>query len=368
MFTSPHLVEMTERIKVNGTDISKEEFVACYHDVMKIVGEEKRDVHPSFFEFLFLMAMDFFGKKGVDIILLETGLGGRLDATNCIKQKDLCIITRIGLDHTEYLGDTISLIAGEKAGIIKEGVPVAFLDDEGDASKVIKSVCDNQNSKYYPFNVKNAEITRAGKQGIDFSLGCSYYRIRGLGLETSALYQVENASLSLIGAHVLLGDELSEEAAKEGLKTARWPARMEMILPDVYLDGAHNIDGTGAFIDSVGNILKASQTVSSNDGKGHRLLLFGAVKDKDYDGMIGRLADSGFFDTVFVSKLESARSLEVRDLKETFIRHGVNDVMCFDDVKEAFDAALSKKAKGDILFIAGSLYLAGQIRDILNNR
>ncbi|MCR4788170.1 MAG: bifunctional folylpolyglutamate synthase/dihydrofolate synthase [Lachnospiraceae bacterium] len=365
MFTSPHLVRMNERIKINGSDISDEDFTACYEDIMDIIKKEGEDKHPSFFEFLFLMAMDWFSKKGVEYILLETGLGGRLDATNCIRQKDLCIITKIGLDHTEYLGDTIEQIAGEKAGIIAEGVPTVFYDNEDESTGVIKEACRAKNSDCYPINVQNAEITSADKQSIDFSLGCRYYRIRGLKLTTSALYQVYNAQLSVMGAYILSDGNLDRKAVREGLLKAFWPGRMEQIMPGVFVDGAHNADGIEAFLSSVRGLSDVPENDGSGKGRTHRLLLFGVVKDKNYDLMIKKIADSKLFDHIFAAPLESARSLSVTELKEAFSLSEVPETEFYDDVKSAFEDALASKGPEDTLYIAGSLYLAGQIKELV---
>ena len=368
MFTSPHLVRMNERIKVNGIDISDEEFTECYDDIMELIKKEGKDRHPSFFEFLFLMAMDHFARKKVDYILLETGLGGRLDATNCIRNKKLCIITRIGLDHTEYLGDTVESIAFEKAGIISEGVPTVYFDDGGVSGDVIRKACRDKNSTCYPINVQNAEIVAVDKQSIDFSLGCRYYRLRGLKLSTCALYQVYNASLAVMGIYVLNEKSLDEDAIYSGLAKTVWPGRMEQIMPGVYLDGAHNDNGIEAFLSSVRGTDDVPDSVKKNDGVSHRLLLFGVVKDKNYDLMIRKIADSKLFDHIFTAPLDSARSLSLRELQDAFA--SINDpcVSFYDDVKSAFDDALLKKRDDNELYIAGSLYLVGQIKELVDHR
>ena len=365
MFTSPHLVRMNERIKVNGQDISDEEFTECYDDIMELIKKEGQDKHPSFFEFLFLMAMDHFAGKNVDYILLETGLGGRLDATNCIRDKKLCIITKIGFDHMEYLGDTLESIAMEKAGIISNGIPTVFFDDGGVSSGVIRKVCADKNSTCYPINVQNAEIVAVDKQSIDFSLGCRYYRLRGLKLSTCALYQVYNASLAVMGMYVLNDGCLNDDAVYRGLKGTIWPGRMEQIMPGVYLDGAHNDNGIEAFLSSVRAMDDVPGSVFKNDGVSHRLLLFGVVKDKNYDLMIRKIADSKLFNHIFAAPLDSARSLSLRELQDAFASINDPSVSFYDDVKSAFDEALAEKRDDDELYIAGSLYLVGQIKELI---
>lgn len=364
MFTSPHLVRMNERIKVNNKEISNEEFTECFEDIKKIVKEEGSVAHPSFFEFLFLMAMDYFSKQKVDYIVLETGLGGRLDATNCIIRKDLSVITKIGMDHMEYLGDTLDKIAYEKAGIIAEGVPVVAYDNKDIAFDVISEVAKNKNSTCYPISSENIKILLQNKQIIDFSIGCRYYRLGGLRLKTAATYQVMNASLAVMAAFCLENEKFSQEIVQSSLLKAFWPGRMEEILPEVYLDGAHNVDGIQAFLASVKSHIFDDESSCSNGGNQHRLLLFSVVKDKEYTKMIDLIVDSKLFDRVYVSPLDSDRKTSLDTLKDAFGKYDI-DAVFFSKVDDAYAKALEDKKSGDILYIAGSLYLVGRIKAIL---
>lgn len=364
MFTSPHLVRMNERIKVNNKEISNEEFTECFEDIKKIVKEEGSVAHPSFFEFLFLMAMDYFSKLKVDYIVLETGLGGRLDATNCIIRKDLSVITKIGMDHMEYLGDTLDKIAYEKAGIIAEGVPVVAYDNKDIAFDVISEVAKNKNSTCYPISSENIKILLQNKQIIDFSIGCRYYRLGGLRLKTAATYQVMNASLAVMAAFCLENEKFSQEIVQSSLLKAFWPGRMEEILPEVYLDGAHNVDGIQAFLASVKSHIFDDESSCSNGGNQHRLLLFSVVKDKEYTKMIDLIVDSKLFDRVYVSPLDSDRKTSLDTLKDAFGKYDI-DAVFFSKVDDAYAKALEDKKSGDILYIAGSLYLVGRIKAIL---
>ena len=364
MFTSPHLVRMNERIKVNNKEISNEEFTECFEDIKRIVKEEGSVAHPSFFEFLFLMAMDYFSKQKVDYIVLETGLGGRLDATNCIIRKDLSVITKIGMDHMEYLGDTLDKIAYEKAGIIAEGVPVVAYDNKDIAFDVISEVAKNKNSTCYPISSENIKILLQNKQIIDFSIGCRYYRLGGLRLKTAATYQVMNASLAVMAAFCLENEKFSQEIVQSSLLKAFWPGRMEEILPEVYLDGAHNVDGIQAFLASVKSHIFDDESSCSNGGNQHRLLLFSVVKDKEYTKMIDLIVDSKLFDRVYVSPLDSDRKTSLDTLKDAFGKYDI-DTVFFSKVDDAYAKALEDKKSGDILYIAGSLYLVGRIKAIL---
>ncbi len=364
MFTSPHLVRMNERIKVNNEEISNEDFVECFEDIKRILKEEGSVAHPSFFEFLFLMAMDYFAKRKVDYIVLETGLGGRLDATNCIIRKDLSIITKIGMDHMEYLGDTLDAIAYEKAGIIAKDVPTVVYDSEDIAFDVISRVVKERNSTCYPISAENIKILLQNKQIIDFSIGCRYYRLGGLRLKTAATYQVMNASLAVMAAFCLENEKFSQEIVQSSLLKAFWPGRMEEILPEVYLDGAHNVDGIQAFLASVKSHIFDDESSYLNGGNQHRLLLFSVVKDKEYTKMIDLIVGSKLFDRVYTAPLDSDRKTDLGTLKDVFGKYDI-DARFFDGVDDAYEQALEDKKPGDILYIAGSLYLVGRIKATL---
>ena len=350
LFTSPHLVSMNERISLNNENISEEDFVRICNRVYEV--SKKTDDFPTFFEFLFLMGMAYFCEKDTDYIVLETGMGGRLDATNSIRNKVLCVITKIGLDHTKYLGDTIEKIAFEKAGIIKEDTPVVFWDNEDESTRVIKDVADSKNSTCYSINRMNIGINGMTKEIIDFHVKCGYYRYDSLIVGTCALYQIYNASLSVLAVKALGDERISDASIKEGLYRSFWPGRMEKIRDNVYLDGAHNPDGIKAFLESV-RVLKT---------EGKRYLLFAAAKDKSYDEMIDLIVDSGLFDKVMAAPFDNSRSLKTDELVKAFDRCSKLDAYVCSSVEEAYEKALLNMNPKDELFIAGSLYLAGKIR------
>ena len=219
-----------------------------------------------------------FEENDINVILLETGLGGRLDVTNCVSRKELCIITEIGLDHTEYLGNTIAKIAGEKAGILRQGVPVVFADHNREASAVIAKKAGQLACPV--FSVSNCDVRKLEfhKKFIDFSFNTRYYGYIKCLLKTCASYQTENAALALRALDVL-GDRLpvSEKALAFGMARAHWQGRMDEVVPDVFIDGAHNEDGILAFLD----------TVRRDGCRGRRLLLFSAVREKQYREIAG---------------------------------------------------------------------------------
>lgn len=357
MFISPHLETMRERILYDGEMIPQESFVKAF-ELVREESDRQKEKHPSFFEFLFLMGMCYFKEKEPDYIILETGLGGRLDATNCIAKPKLCVITEIGFDHMQYLGNTLVEIAGEKAGIIKSGTPVVYLDKREETSRVIEQTAAVLETP--AIAVKKSQIGRPvmRKKSIDFSFSNGYYRYDNLILRTTAAYQTENASVALVAARSLKEERIDDEAVRKGLYDAFWPGRMEEILPHVFLDGAHNEDGIEAFLQSVS--ASAEETK-----KGKRLLLFGVVADKQYDKMIGRIAASDLFSHIAVTVLASDRSASIDKLKVAWAQYKTADCSFHESAEEAFHYIQSIQKEADTIYIAGSLYLVGQIKTLV---
>ena len=359
MFISPHLETMRERILYDGEMIPQESFVKAF-DLVREESDRQKEKHPSFFEFLFLMGMCYFKEKEPDYIILETGLGGRLDATNCIAKPKLCVITEIGFDHMQYLGNTLVEIAGEKAGIIKPGTPVIYLDKREETSRVIEQTAAMLETT--AIAVKKSQIGRPvmRKKSIDFSFSNGYYRYDNLILRTTAAYQTENASVALVAARSLKEERIDDEAVRKGLYDAFWPGRMEEILPRVFLDGAHNEDGIEAFLTSV-----SAANTEQEKAAGKRLLLFGVVADKQYDKMIGRVAASQLFSHIAVTVLASDRSASIDKLKVAWAQYKTADCSFHESAEEAFHYIQSIQKEADTIYIAGSLYLVGQIKTLV---
>lgn len=357
MFTSPHLEVMRERICLGCEMISEEDFMAAFEQVKKETERETPGNHPSFFEFLFLMAMVYFKEKAPEYIILETGLGGRLDATNCIQQPEICVITEVGFDHMQYLGDTLEAIAGEKAGIIKPGTEVVFFDKRPSVTEVLEKFAKKAGSRTIKIGKDSILNVNIHNKNIDFSVHTGYYKYDSLVLDTLAVYQTENASLAVAAAEALgkKDGRISEKSIREGLATAKWPGRMEEVLPGIYLDGAHNVDGIEAFLKTAGQI----------PCKGRRILLFGVVSDKQYETMIEMIAEAGLFDRAAVTVLESDRSASLDKLKVIWRQYEQLPCTFFENAKEAYDYLRSIKGEEDIVCIAGSLYLIGQIKTLM---
>ncbi len=368
VFTSPHLEDVRERFVLEGEMISREMFLEAFLRVYDSMDwpslEAGGGCHPTFFEYLFLMAMLIFSRKKPDYCILETGLGGRLDATNSVAHKEIAVITHIGLDHVEYLGNTLGAIAGEKAGIIREGVPVVYADDCQEVSDVIRERARYLSADAYPVSKIDYRFSKNSNKNIDFSYISRYYGSVTLSIPTIARYQMENCSLALRALEVLaqrqavLGEtqlRLTPEIVRRGVQACFWPGRMEEVLPEVYLDGAHNEDGMRAFLESV----------AADGHEGSRHLLFAVVKDKDYQAMLRRVIGSGLFDRLSVTCLESSRAVAPDVLErelETCPEIKAEQYRC---VSEALRSILTGRIPQERIYIAGSLYLAGEVKAVL---
>lgn len=362
MFISPHLVTMRERMSVNGRMATEQEFLQVFGVVMDKLSDLPSDLaeigyHPSFFEFLFFMAMVFFESKGVEYAVLETGLGGRLDATNSVADKELCVITSIGYDHMEYLGDTLTQIASEKAGIMRAGVPVVYLDKHDGVAKRIEECAKRAGAKTVPVSEQAIKEIKIHHKTIDFSLHLNYYDYIGFTVSTSAVYQVENAALAIKALERLGDGRITLPVMQDGIRKMAWAGRMEEVLPSVYVDGAHNIDGIQAFM----------ETVRLQPCFGQRKLLFSVVKDKQYQAVIEAIASSGLFDKIGVVALRSARALPVEVMEDSFRQYTGIECRAYDSLGTALKELVFSKDDGDRVYIAGSLYLVGEVKALLRS-
>lgn len=382
MFISPHLVDIRERIRVDQELISEEDFVEAFRKVRDCLSGEEGEIfgvenrcrfceevqaaeaeelrsgyHPSYFEYLYFMAMLYFEKKQPDFIILETGLGGRLDATNSFETPCICIITKISLDHTEYLGETLGEIAAEKAGIVKKGIPLVYFANNKDISDVMEKSAEKAETRAFSVNSEEICLKKYDEKGIDFSYYSGYYKYSMFHLSTTALYQTENAALCVKALAVLKERgivDIPGEILHRGLAKARWEGRMEEILPAVYVDGAHNPDGIAAFL----------RSVRADLAKKGRILLYSSLREKACGQMIGEIRDAELFGEIVVTKIESYRAAGTAFLAALF---GGKKVTVIEDVGEAFRYCIGKKTEGMKVYITGSLYLAGQIKALMKD-
>lgn len=360
VFSSPHLVEPTERFRINDREISKEEFLQAFLQVYGYLDwdaiDKQEGYHPTFFEYLFFMAMLLFEKAGLDFVILETGLGGRLDATNAVSHKELTIITKIGLDHTEYLGTTLEEIAREKVGIINPAAPLVFWDNGDEATVEIRANCEKRKVSAHPVSKKDYTYLDFQNKSIDFSYHSRYYNYISLCLRTIARYQMDNACLAIKAVEVLdQGRTVSKQHIQNGIYKAFWAGRMEEVRPDFFVDGAHNADGIDAFLD----------TVRADGYQGQRSLLCSVVKDKDYTQMIQKIAKSGLFHSAYVVQMQSYRAIDPFELVQLWKRYTGQTLKVFDTVKEAVETLLREQTDSMRIYAAGSLYLVGEIKEML---
>ena len=356
-FVSPHLTDVTERFLVDGIPVEEAGFSESFARVKAVTDRLMAEgyAHPTFFEFVFLMAMDLYGRRKPDFVVLETGLGGRLDTTNVIRHPLACVITSISLDHTQYLGDTVELIAAEKAGIIKPGIPVVYDNNDRAAGAVIAAAADRLGSAAY------------GLTAEDSCWGVSF----------AAPYQAMNAALAVKVLEILEIEGVNAEVCRKALASVHWTGRMQQVAPDVWVDGAHNPGGIRAFIQAVkaqnGLAVQEKQSAQQPDqGEQNAAdmhpqiqLLFAAVSDKDYHEMIRLLCTELPPERVTVVQLKSERGLQADALARQFEDAGCSHVTAFDSTKDALKHVLSEKKEGDHLYMVGSLYLIGEILEDL---
>lgn len=352
-FISPHLIVMNERMRINGTMVSDDEFIQLFEETMSAVEELKKEglSHPTFFEFLFGMAMKAFARAEVEYVILETGLGGRLDATNCIKQPILTMITQIGMDHMQYLGDTVTAIAGEKAGIIKSQVPCFYMENEECVNQVIEKRADQMHAPCRKIPKSAYEICEINHNYIAFSCTNAYYEDTTWRLSNIGIYQAANAMMALEAMRYLFPEEKHLEQWQKALSETVWEGRMEEVAPDVYVDGAHNISAIEGFVGSTADRTK------------DYVILFSAVEDKDYEEMIAYLCEHMDAQEYIVTTVEDSRAASCMKLGQVFKEHTLKPVTVIERIEDAVHYALERQ-NGRTIYCLGSLYLAGTIKDL----
>lgn len=355
LYISPHLIRFTERIKVNGKEIEKEE-VSTLTEWMKERIEETGITPPfTFFDFTTAMAFHYFKEKMVDLSVVEVGLGGRLDSTNVIDPL-LSIITNISKDHEEHLGRSLLSIAREKAGIIKKGRPLITAVTQPHVLRLFSRVCREKRTPLFrvgkDFRYQRCEDGSFNYEGL-------HRKLWGLHLNLKGLHQITNATTALGALEVLedLGYPISIEAMVEGLKEVEWPGRLELVCqsPKVLLDGAHNPAGASV----LKNALKEEFQYQ------HLILLIGMMKDKDMESVLRQLAPLA--DHVILSRPHTERAASPHLLKQILGQNG-NKAEVIEDLHEAITKGLSLAGGEDLFCITGSLYTVGEARAYFHPR
>lgn len=342
LFTSPFIEFFEERIRYDGEMISKEELAETVSEV-KDACLSMTDP-PTEFEVLTAIGFVYFKKKKADIVILECGMGGRLDSTNIIPSPLLSVITGIALDHVAFLGDTVEKIAYEKAGIIKPSRPVLYGGKDNAAKEVIKSTALEKSCPYFE---KDSSALTCGKISLKGST-FGYKKYKNLSLSLIGTYQPENAANVIEAVEILRGEgyKISDKNLKEGLRHTEWKGRFERLndYPPVFFDGGHNDEGVTA----------AVRTVKECFGKKKINVISGVLKDKDYEKIASKISEIS--DTVYTVTPDSPRALDSHSYAEVFRSKGKNAVAC-----EGFDEAVNKAytsslKNGKPILCVGSLY------------
>ncbi len=349
LYTSPHLVRFNERIQVNGEMVTDEEVVTSYNRVEAANTGERSG---TFFELTTAMAFELFAERGVEVAIIETGMGGRLDATNIVTPV-LSIITNVSLEHKDHLGDTIAKIAYEKAGIIKEGIPAIVGVRQASAIGVIEETAREINAPVIRLG-RDIHIRRSAK---GFSCRCDDIALSHLTTSLLGHHQAENASLAVAACGILRKEDqfkITDEAITEGLATTFWPGRLERIsnTPETIIDGAHNPAA-----------IKVLVSYLEEEQKGREItLVTGILDDKSYQKMFAALLP--LCRRVVLVQAKTERSIDPEIMRDDAIKY-VTDVTVIRDIEEAVTSARASARPGELVLIAGSLYVAGEARHAL---
>lgn len=351
LFTSPYVSEFLERISIDGKPCDRQLFAEAVTSLEPVVAQlAEKNLQPTEFEVITAAAFMIFEKEGCEVCVLEVGLGGRLDSTNVISTPLLSVIASISLDHTAILGDTVGEIAKEKCGIIKPDCKtVCYPWQETEAFEVINNTCERMNNSLTIPNVRGIIGIENNIDGVNFVYNSTEYK-----LSMSGEYQVYNA-VTAIEACRLLG--ISEQYIKQGVESAKVPARMEVISknPIVLLDGGHNDDGGRAVAESLKSLLKGKKI----------LAVMGMMADKNVDAYVSCVAPLCGA-VVATTVAWNPRAMKADELGKIAAEYCEN-TFSFDKASDAVEFAKSIIADYDCLLVCGSLYLAGEVRAQLKN-
>ncbi len=352
-FTSPHLERVNERMTINGVQISDEQFLYYLNQVAEIIEVQYNGDFPSFFEVVTLIMFQYFADQEVDLALIETGLGGRLDATNVVTPL-LAVITTISLEHTAFLGDTFAKVAAEKAGIIKEGVPVVVGVENEEALAVIKATSEERHAPCFilgqDFKVSSISQNTDFQQ---FTYEREQFGMSNISLKMAGPHQISNASLA-ITAMLILREEgeitIAEDSIRHGLHRAQWAGRFEQWPNHIILDGAHNSEGTAALIKTLKGVYPQK--------KYH--FIYAALADKDHANSIALMdavATSIAFTQINLPNAMAAESLAILSTNPNKLHH--------QEWQHTVQTVLHERHKEDIVVITGSLYFIAEVRQWL---
>ena len=342
LYTSPYIVEFNERMRIDGKNIENET-LADITERVKPIADSMKD-KPTEFELITAIGFLYFAEAGCDVVVLEAGMGGRLDSTNLIRNPYLSVITGIALDHVDYLGNTVEKIAAEKAGIIKDNAPVLYGGLDKAAEEVIKNASVERGSEFYGIDYNEIKNLTSSLHGTSFDFNSH----KDVHINLLGLYQPRNAALVLRAIDILRdgGLTIPEEAVKTGLDAARWPARFEIISHDplIIFDGAHNPQG----------IESAVESIKYYFGETKVLVFTGVLRDKDHKYIASKLGEIA--ERAFTITPENPRALSAEDYAAELSEVGV-----FAEPYPSIEAALNAakevaKKESKALVCLGSLY------------
>jgi dihydrofolate synthase / folylpolyglutamate synthase len=356
LYSSPHMIDFTERIQIDNVQISPGEFVE-FLGIMRSDIENVSNI--STFEITTALALKYFSKKEVDIAVVEVGMGGRLDATNIVNPL-LTVITSISLDHTKILGDTISKIAYEKAGIIKKDIPVVIGNQTQEAREVILGVAEQKESPIIDvFNEYNWEQKAYSLEGQQFQINLqnqAVHRSFNFHLKLLGDHQLDNATTAYaVINHLPQRYEITEKAVQIGFQKTHWPGRFEILHeePLIIVDGAHNPDSFEKLSQTIEKYLKAKRIT----------LIFGASEDKDIRKMIEFILP--YVDSIIFTKSDHPRAMTEKEIRNR-LSTMVTGSFRFCDIEELIDEMMANK--NGTYIASGSLFIAGAVKEILQSK
>lgn len=351
LYTSPYLWRFHERIRVDGAEITDDELGEAT-EYVKHFAEGMED-HPTEFELVTCIALEHYRRKGCRLVVLEAGLGGRLDSTNVIPAPEVVAVTNIGLDHTEQLGDTVEKIAAEKAAVIKAGCETVLYEQEESVTEVVAAVCRAQGVPLTIADFAALHTIEDSREGQRFDYGA----YKDIVIPLLGAHQQRNAAVALEVASALNrgGWSIPEEAIRRGLEKTQWPGRFEILerAPWFVVDGGHNPQCAGTVAANLDAYFPGEKAV----------FLLGVLADKDYAGLIGQIADkAGAFVTVTP---DSPRALPAAKLAEYLKRYGLPVTACAG-ITEGVERAQALAGESGLVCALGSLYMTGAVRAVFH--
>lgn len=373
LFTSPHLVSFTERIKVNGIEIPEEDVISLTEEI-KEIASGLRDFYPTFFEVVTAMAFAYFHRKNIDVAVIEVGMGGRLDSTNIISPT-VCIITPVSFDHKEFLGNTLKEIAFEKAGIIKNNVPIICSHQYADVLRVISERAEKLNSALFIYEKDFFSTLRKNEiYGVCFDYRDNFIEIENLSLPLSGNHQIENASVAIRASIEFFKSsnyqsypdkkplDINEikDLIKNGLSSVKWHGRLEFVHynPDVIIDGAHNPAAATILADNLKKVfLKKYKKI---------IMLLGIMNDKDIEGIMKPLLSVA--SDLILTAPSYNRAANPSKLLETASNIGFKNAYISETVDSAIKKAFSLYEENSLIVITGSFYTIGEASEIFGKK